>query len=121
MNLDSDDEFNLVEVHNLLGNRRRLLVIGYLSLFNSGTTVEVRHVARVIRGVETETSPDQVRTKDYESAYNGLIQTHLPKLADKGLIEYNEQRKVVTVTRRLEQYALIVDVTQFITSIGSRF
>jgi hypothetical protein len=119
VNLTSDNDLDPAEVHNLLGNQRRLLVIGYLSLFNPGATVEVRNVARVVRGVETGTPPNQVSTDDYESAYNGLIQTHLPKLADKDLIEYNERRKVVLVTRRLEQYALIVVLARFITSIGS--
>lgn len=108
----SDDSPSPAHIHNLLGNQRRLLVIGYLSLFPLGTTVEVRHVARVIKGIETGKPPRQVSTGDYESAYNGLIQTHLPKLAAHGLIEYHEGRKTIVGTQRLEQYALLIAVTR---------
>lgn len=119
MNRSSDDDINLTEIYTLLGNQRRLLVIEYLSLFNQGTSVKVRHVARVIRGIELGIPPNRVSTEDYESAYNGLIQTHLPKLADKGLIEYNEREKTVVVTSQLTQGALIAVVARFIISLGS--
>lgn len=119
MKTTSGDHSVPANIYDLLGNQRRRLVIGYLSLFEPGTTVEVRHIARVVRGIETETPPRQVSTEDYESAYNGLIQTHLPKLATLGLIEYDERRKVVVVTQRLEQYALIATITRFITALES--
>lgn len=106
------------DVHELLGNRRRLLVVGYLSLFKQGTTIEVRHIARVVRGIETGTSPRQVSTDKYESAYNGLIQSHLPKLAARGLIEYEEDRKEVTVMKRVDRYATIIAISKCITSYG---
>lgn len=105
------------EVHTLLGNQRRLLVVGYLSLFAPRTSVEVRHIARVVRGIETDTPPRQVGTAKYESAYNGLIQAHLPRLDEAGLIEYDERCKEVLVTPRLKRYALLVAVTQFVTSV----
>lgn len=99
-----------------LGNHRRMLLIGYLSLLDRGSTIEVRHLARVIRAMELGTSPRFIDTGDYESAYNSLIQTHLPKLESRGLIEYDENRKTVVARAKLEQYALLVTLSQYMLS-----
>ncbi|MFC7141826.1 MULTISPECIES: hypothetical protein [Halobacteriales] len=103
------------EVHALLGNQRRFLVVEYLSMFDSGVDVEVRHVARVIRAVETGTPPHRIGADEYESAYNGLIQRHLPRLASAGLVEYDEQRKEIRVTDRLNQYAMVCAFTKSVS------
>jgi len=105
------------DVHSLLGNQRRALVVGYLALFDQGESVTVQHVARVVRAVETGTAPDSVSTNDYESAYNGLVQNHLPQLAANELIEYDENRKVIAVTPRLHQYASLLTLAKVVTSI----
>ena len=97
---------------DLFGNRRRLLVIEYLSLFGRDACVEVRHLARIVRGIELGEPPRQIDSDDYESAYNGLIQTHLPKLAAHDVLEYNDTRKTVTPTSRVEQYALLAQVAR---------
>lgn len=98
-------------VYAILGNQRRLNTIKYLSLYEPGTEVEVRHVARVIRGIEMDVTPRHLDSLEYESAYNGLIQSHLPKLENEGLVEYNQQAKEVTVTPRLKQYAAVTNLT----------
>lgn len=108
-----------VEIYTLLGNQRRLLVIRFLALFEAGVSIEVRQVARIIRSIEGGTSPRLVSTEDYESVYNGLIQTHLPKLAAEGLIKYDERCKEVTVTRRVKHYASVDSLVQFVYSFGS--
>lgn len=109
-----DGVSRVANVFSILGNQRRLLVVGYLSLFDVGATVEVRHLARVVRGIETGTPPRSVGTDSYESAYNGLIQTHLPKLDDRGLIAYDEAGKTVTVESQIEQYVAIVSICRSI-------
>lgn len=93
------------KLFTLLGNRRRLLVVKFLSIFEVGTSLEVREIARVVRGAETNISPRLVSTDEYETAYNGLIQTHLPKLDSADVIEYDDRAKEVTVTPRVKQYA----------------
>ncbi|WP_455567129.1 DUF7344 domain-containing protein [Salinigranum halophilum] len=93
------------KLFTLLGNRRRLLVIKFLAIFEVGTSLEVREIARVVRGAETNVSPRLVSTDEYETVYNGLIQTHLPKLHSSDVIEYDDRAKEVTVTPRIKQYA----------------
>ena len=97
----------VAEHFGVLGNRRRLLTIQYLSLFDTGTAVDVRQVARIIRGVELDRPPREVGTADYESAYNSLIQLHLPKLDDEGIIEYDRDRKTVFVTPRTAVFGFL--------------
>jgi len=115
--VDSDSP-GVADVLSFLGNRRRLLTLQYLALFEPGTTIEVRHLARVIRGVETGSPPRNVGTADYESAYNGLIQTHLPKIDQRGLVQYDERRKTVTVEESIEQYIVLTTLVQFVLSTG---
>jgi hypothetical protein len=100
------------ELFALLGNRRRLFAIKFLAMFEIDASLEVREIARFVRGAETSTSPRLVSTDDYESAYNGLIQTHLPKLAIADVIEYDDRAKEVIVTRRVKQYAGICSLVE---------
>ena len=101
-------------VFDLLGNRRRLIVIKYLSLLEQKASVEVRHLARIVRGIELGVPPRQVASDDYESAYNGLIQTHLPKLAAYDIVEYDDARKTVSPTYRVGQYALLAQIARYL-------
>lgn len=103
-----------VDVHRLLGNRRRLLVIRYLSLWGSTAQVDVRHLARVVRALETGVGPASVSTDEYESGYNSLIQNHLPKLAATGLIEYDDRGKAVTANDCISRYALVSILTHYL-------
>lgn len=106
----------MADTLEFLGNQRRMILIGYLSLLNRDSSVEARHLARVIRAIELDTSPRFIDTDDYESAYNALIQTHLPRLENRGLIEYNENRKTVAVRENLDQYALLLTLSQYLLS-----
>lgn len=101
-----------VDIHRLLGNWRRMVVIRYLSLYGSGARVEVRELARVVRALETGQGPTAVTTSEYESAYNSLIQNHLPQLAAAGLIEYDDRGKEVAVNASVSRYALIATLTE---------
>ncbi len=112
--MTTDDTVKPTDLFALLGNRRRLLVIEYLSLFEEGTSIKVRHLARVIRGIELEKSPYQVNSDEYESAYNGLIQTHLPKLDAYDIIEYDVSRKTLSSTSRVSQYTLFVQIIRYL-------
>ncbi|WP_281194159.1 hypothetical protein [Halorubrum sp. F4] len=114
METSGTDHSTVADTLGFLGNQRRMLLIGYLSLLDRESAIEVRHLARVIRAIELGTSPRFIDTDDYESAYNALIQTHLPRLESKGLIEYNENRKTVVVRAKLDQYALLVELSRYL-------
>ncbi|WP_445668780.1 DUF7344 domain-containing protein [Natronoarchaeum rubrum] len=106
---------SVANVLGILGNKRRVLLLNYLFLFGYEQGIEVRHLARVIGGVENGISPREVTTEDYESVYNGLIQNHLPKLAKYDIIDYDDRAKVVTVTPRIEEYVILIVIARIIS------
>jgi len=95
-------------IFTLLANRRRRILVGYLVLFEPGETVSVRNLARIIRSIETGTSVQSIETDGYESVYNNLIQRHLPKLEEHGVIEYDCRAKQLVTTRSLARYASVL-------------
>ncbi|WP_449271797.1 DUF7344 domain-containing protein [Halomarina oriensis] len=78
--------------------------------------MSVRHLARIVRGIETATAPRNVPAAGYESSYNSLIQTHLPQLAAVEVILYDEQRKIVSTTPRLYQLAAVAALNRILTT-----
>jgi len=75
---------------------RRCYVIQALS--TAGVeSLSVRELARGIAGIESAGTTQEVTNGQYRNVYNALIQTHLLKLAAAGVIEYDTNRKVITV------------------------
>jgi HSP20 family molecular chaperone IbpA len=84
------------QIFELLSNKRRRWMIRYLDSANEPVSLQdfITHVAAKEEG----TSPDSVSRKYYKRIQVGLIQTHLPKLQDAGVVEYDEKKRTVTLT-----------------------
>lgn len=54
-----------------------------------------RKLARKITSVEEDIPCEQASGEPYRNVYNALSQTHLPMLADAGLIIYESERQLV--------------------------
>lgn len=91
---------------DILANPRRAHTVQYLSLLTPGQPISAAHLATSIASVENAEHPSRVGDKSYESVYISLTQTHLPKLADHGLVAYDFEEKTVSPTSDLSQYAL---------------
>jgi hypothetical protein len=81
-------------IHEILSNSRRRAVLTHLK--ERTGTVEVRELARRIAELESGESPPPRNLR--KSVYNSLLQTHLPKLDRKDVVEYDADRKTVTVS-----------------------
>ena len=90
------------DIHDLLRNERRRQVIKQLQDTVGKTTL--RDLAESIAERETGESPPPKNIRN--SVYNSLHQTHLPKLDDRGIVEYESDRKTI----RLTEDARSVDV-----------
>ncbi|MFB6104422.1 MAG: hypothetical protein ABEJ57_04960 [Halobacteriaceae archaeon] len=77
--------------HFLLSNRRRRETLQYLARATGPTTV--RELSEHIAAAETGASPPPRPAR--ETVYVSLIQTHLPALAEVGVIDYDEAHKQV--------------------------
>jgi hypothetical protein len=86
-------ELEAVEIHDVLSNERRQMVLERLR--ESGGTMSARDLSEYIAERETGESPPPRNIR--QSAYVSLHQTHLPKLNKLGIVEYDESDKTVTL------------------------
>lgn len=86
----------LDELLELLSNRRRRYV--WLCLGDASGPVSLRELSRRAAARETDSPPNDVRYEDRKSVYTSLQQYHCPKLAEHGLVRYDDERGVVERT-----------------------
>ena len=95
------------EIHDVLRNERRVHALKYLGEFEGA--VSLRELSEEIARRETGQSPPPRNIR--ESVYNSLHQTHLPKLDELGVLEYDRDRKRVRLLEPAEQFDLYMEVT----------
>jgi hypothetical protein len=91
------------DIYYLLSNSRRRETLSHL--WQSSSEVTLRELSETIASAESGETPAPRPLR--ESVYNALHQTHLPKLAEFGLVEYNADRKLVRPSdegRHLRKY-----------------
>ncbi|MFC6719890.1 hypothetical protein ACFQGT_18935 [Natrialbaceae archaeon GCM10025810] len=93
------DEETIATICNLLGNRRCQAVLAYFFWTDHDEAVPVRAVAKAIAAYEESCPVDAVEHRPYKRVRETLLQTHLQKLADAGLIQYDGDRKWVAPGR----------------------
>ncbi|WP_457852007.1 DUF7344 domain-containing protein [Halalkalicoccus ordinarius] len=99
--LSKDDTFHILQ------NERRRRVLRYLS--DAEGPVDMRDIAEQVAAWEHDTTVQQLTSDQRQRVYIALYQSHLPKLADFGLITYNRSRGVVERTPLADQIAWYLD------------
>lgn len=97
------------DVHEILRNDRRRAVIQRLQ--RTIGDVSLRALAETIAEYETGESPPPRNIR--ESVYNSLHQTHLPKLDSQGIVDYDKNRKTVSLRRDAREVNPYMDVFLF--------
>lgn len=82
-------------VYEILANPRRRGTIRHLTETAGGRVVSLRDLAAAIAAEETGQSPPPRACR--ESVYNSLHQTHLPKLDELGILEYDREARAVRI------------------------
>lgn len=95
--LSKDDTFHILQ------NERRRRVLQYLS--DTDEAVDMRDIAEQVAAWEHDTTVQQLTSDQRQRVYIALYQSHLPKLADFGLITYNRSRGIVERTPLADQIA----------------
>ncbi|WP_458189411.1 DUF7344 domain-containing protein [Haladaptatus sp. NG-WS-4] len=85
----------------ILTNARRRYTLAYLR--SQSDAVSIGELAEAVAAWEHDTTTDLVSSKERKSVYTSLYQTHLPKMADAGVIEYDRQRGIVQLADRAEE------------------
>jgi hypothetical protein len=94
------------EIHDVLRNDRRRLTLQYLK--QCLEPVEVRELSEHVAELEVGESPPPRNIR--QSVYNALNQTHLPKLDDAGLVEFDTDRKVVSLCEAAREVDVYMNV-----------
>ncbi|MGQ3328648.1 MULTISPECIES: DUF7344 domain-containing protein [Halorubrum] len=103
------------EVFTALSNRRRRNVITYLK--ENGDGARVRDIAEQLAAWENDLEINEVTYKQRKRVYTALHQSHLPKLAESGFIDYEPDRGIVSQTeesRQLEVYLEVVSENEIL-------
>lgn len=80
----------------ILTNPRRRYALSYLG--SKSGRVSIGELAEAVAAWEQDTSVELVSSKERKSVYTSLYQTHLPKMADAGIIVYDRQRGQVRLS-----------------------
>ena len=86
------------DVFDVLSNPRRRFVLYYLREIDD--TVELNELAKAIAAWENDTDESELTDQDRKRVYVSLYQTHIPKLTDVGLVEYDQDSGTVHLTDR---------------------
>jgi len=92
-------------VFELLSNPRRRFIISYLQRHDD--PVDIKHLARRIAAMENDVPLDEVTDTQEKRVHVSLYQTHVPKLADAGVLVHDQDRGIVTRSdgiRDVERY-----------------
>lgn len=85
-------------VFEILSNTRRRMVLFYLRQY--GGAVTVQKLAGEIAALENEVDVDDLSRQQRKRVYVSLYQTHIPKLEETGIVEYDDDSGEVRLTNR---------------------
>jgi len=104
---DPDAEPTRQEVFETLSNERRRMVARFLR--SEGET-ELRELSREIAARENHTEPAVVTSEQRRRVYNALQQSHLPKMDDHGVVDYDRARGTVRPVDGLDDVTMYLEV-----------
>ena len=103
----SGGELGKDEVFDLLSNHRRRYALHYCK--QTDGPVSTSDLAETVAAWELEKEVSELTSDERKRIYTSLQQTHLPTLADAGMITYeNHEIELTDQTRELEVYMDIV-------------
>lgn len=84
------------EVFEVLSNRRRRYVLHYLQ--QNGERASLSDVAEQVAAWENDTEIEAISSDERKSAYTSLRQFHLPKMAEKAVVEFDPRAGIVELS-----------------------
>jgi len=96
MSQQDQDSLTQGEVYDLLSNARRRFVISYLR--DRDEPVELNDLSRDVAAWENDTDVENLTDQQIKRVYVSLYQTHVPKLSESGIVEYDQDSGEVALT-----------------------
>ncbi|MFB6159803.1 MAG: hypothetical protein ABEJ61_01345 [Haloferacaceae archaeon] len=94
----SQEEFEKDQIFDVLSSARRRYTIYYLR--ERDEEVPITELAKQVAAWEYEIDPEELTDKQQKRVYVSLYQTHLPKLAELGIVDYDKDRGVVAAAEK---------------------
>lgn len=88
-------------VFDILSNARRRYVLYYLR--KAEEPVELGDLARELAAWENETDPAALTDQQQKRVYVSLYQTHIQKLADAGMVDYDKDTGMVSLAEGAQE------------------
>jgi hypothetical protein len=103
-----ESELSRNDIFDLLSNRRRRFVLHALKRMKE--PVELAELSTYVAAWEMETEPEEIDREDRRSVYVTLRRTHLPKLDEKNVIQFDESENTVQSTELLDSIEVHIEV-----------
>jgi len=100
-----DEHIDEVDIHGVLSNERRRMTIEILG--DEDGSLSARELSERIAERETGQQPPPRNIR--QSAYVSLIQTHLPRLDELDIVEYDNGSKSVSLSSSAEQVSTFME------------
>jgi len=122
---DADAQLSTEAVFQTLGSRRRRYTLHYLRL--QDRPVPIRELSEQLSAWESGKECTAVTPKERKRLYTALHQTHLPKMDRLGIVEYDRNRGIVSLTDHIRQFDIYLDIvphndlpwSQFYLALGA--
>lgn len=105
---ETEEALSLDDIFHVLQNERRRQVIRYLRGLDG--PIRMRDVAEQVAAWENDTTVENLHSDQRQRVYIALYQSHLPKLANQGIIRYNQPRGVIEPSPLLDEIGAYLDV-----------
>ena len=102
--LSRDDAFEI------LSNRRRRFALHHLQ--HNGERAELGELSERVAAWENDSGVQEISASERKRVYTSLQQFHLPKMDDKGVVEFDDREGVVELTPAAEQMDVYLEVVE---------
>ncbi|GAA0536409.1 hypothetical protein ABNG02_11870 [Halorubrum ejinorense] len=99
------------ELYTVLANQRRRFAVHLLKRESDGA-LEIGEMAEQIAAWENDVEVAEITGSDRKRVYTALQQSHLPKMDDAGVVEFNKDRGIVEPTPALADMDVYMDVVE---------
>ena len=105
-----ETELELDDAFNILSNSRRRYILYYL--YTRGEPATIDELAGQIAAWENDITVEELDDTARRRVYVSLYQTHLPKLDDFGIADYDRDDGTVTLTEQAEEIVSYLPVEE---------
>ncbi len=101
---------NEADLFELLSNQRRRVIFD--ELLGRNGDIEIGTLAQEIAAIEDDVPVETVSSADRKRVYTALHQSHLPKMAEAGVIEFDSDRGTIEPTPALDDVEIYMDIVR---------